>query len=205
MLRYLTRGLRRTACWLAAGTLALSLAACHKPANWQLTDVSGHLPDLQFTLTSDDNQTITQAAFKGDIVLVYFGYTYCPDVCPATMARLTQAVQQLGAAGQHVRIAFITVDPRRDTPQALRAYVKAFDPEHAVGLTGSAGAIEELARRYRVAFQLEKPRPDGSYDVSHSAAIYIFDGAGRAQLMATDQDTVETLVHDLRLLAGAAG
>jgi protein SCO1 len=201
---YLKSVLRHAGCWLAAGVLAASLGACQKHADWQLTDVNGHLPDLNFSLISDDNQPVTQAVFKGDIVLVYFGYTFCPDICPATMARLTQAVQQLGPAGQHVRIAFITVDPRRDTAQALHAYVKAFDAEHAVGLTGSNRAIEELARRYRVAFELEKPRADGSYDVTHSSAIYIFDGAGHARLIATDGDSIAALVHDLRMLAAQA-
>ena len=198
---HLKYALRRAAGWLAVGLLAASLGACSKaPPDWKLTNVSGHLPDLNFNLISDENRPITQAAFKGDVVLMYFGYTFCPDVCPETMARLTQAVQQLGPQGRRVRIVFVTVDPRRDTPPALHAYVKAFDAEHAVGLTGPSHSIEELAREYRVAYELETPRADGSYDVTHSSAIYVFDGAGHAQLMATESDSVDALVHDLRIL-----
>jgi protein SCO1/2 len=185
---------------LAAAALVLCFSACQKRQDWQLTDVSGHLPDLQFSLTSDAGVPITQAAFKGAITLVFFGYTYCPDVCPETMARLTQALQKLGPAADHVRIAFISVDPKRDTPPALHAYVRAFDPVHAVGLTGSNGAIKALARRYRVAYELGKPGPDGNYEVTHSAAIYIFDEQGRIQLMATEKDSAATIAHDLRLL-----
>jgi len=189
---------------LAAGALTLCLAACQQPPDWKLTDVSGHMPDLQFSLTSDSGTPITEAAFKGDITLVFFGYTNCPDVCPETMARLSQVMQQLGADAKHVRIAFISVDPHRDTPAILHAYVHAFDAEHAVGLTGSDKAIANLARRYRVAYELGKPGPDGNYEVDHSAAIYIFDGQSHIRLMATDNDSAEVLVHDLRLLVANA-
>jgi len=201
-----TAGAIRYRLWacLLAGTLSLCLTACHQQQDWKLTDVSGHMPDLQFSLTSDTGAPITEAAFKGDITLVFFGYTHCPDVCPATMARLSQVMQQLGADADHVRIAFISVDPHRDTPPILQAYVRAFDPQHAVGLTGSDQAIADLARRYRVAYELGKPGPDGNYEVDHSAAIYIFDGQHHIRLMATDNDSAETLTHDLRLLVADA-
>jgi protein SCO1 len=190
---------------LAAGAMALCLTACQKPPqDWKLTDVSGHMPDLQFSLTSDTGAPITEAAFKGDITLVFFGYTHCPDVCPETMARLSQVIQQLGPKADHVRIAFISVDPHRDTPAMLHAYVRAFDPQHAQGMTGSDQAIAALARRYRVAYELGKPGPDGNYEVDHSAAIYIFDGQSHIRLMATDNDSAEVLVHDLRLLIADA-
>lgn len=189
---------------LTISMMALCLTACQKPQDWKLTDVSGHLPDLQFSLTSDSDAPITAAAFKGDITLVFFGYTHCPDVCPETMARLSQVLQQLGPDAEHVRIAFITVDPHRDTPAILHAYVHAFDARHAVGLTGSDQAIKSLARRYRVAYELGKPDSDGNYEVNHSSAIYIFDGQGHIRLMATDNDPAEFLVHDLRMLVASA-
>jgi len=190
----------RSRAWLALGMMTLALCACQKPADWKLTNVSGHLPDLQFALTSDTGAPITEAAFKGYVTLVFFGYTNCPDVCPETMARLTQALQQLGPQAAHVRLAFITVDPHRDSPAVLHAYVRAFDAQHAIGLTGSDHAIETLARRYRVAYELGTPRADGNYEVTHSAAIYIFDTTGQARLIATDNDSADTVVHDLRLL-----
>jgi protein SCO1/2 len=192
--------LRRGVRWLAATLLIGALCACGQKTPWQLIDIKGHFPDLKFALTSDDNRPATAAMLKGNIVLLYFGYTFCPDVCPDTLARLTQAIQQLGPLGRHVRIAFITVDPHRDTPAVLHAYVKAFDAEHAFGFTGTPQQIESLARRYRVAYRLEKPRPDGSYDVTHSAAVYIFDQTGHARLMAPGNTPVAAFVHDLKIL-----
>lgn len=182
---------------LAAG--ALLLVACSHPGEpWQLTNVSGHLPDLDFALTADNGQSVTGANFRGRTTLVYFGYTHCPDVCPETMARLMQVIAKLGPDAQKVRILFITVDPARDTPQALHAYVGAFDAQHARGLTGTDSEIESLARRYRVAYQMEKRDPDGSYEVTHSSAVYVFDAQGHARLLATDSDTPDAIAHDLR-------
>ncbi|GAB2911380.1 SCO family protein [Paraburkholderia jirisanensis] len=175
------------------------LAGCsHKEEPWHLTDVSGHLPDLDFTLTGDDGKPVTGGTFKGHTSLVYFGYTHCPDVCPETMARLMQVLGKLGPDAQHVRILFITVDPARDTPQALRDYVDAFDAQHAQGLTGTDRQIEELARRYRVAYQMEQRDPKGNYEVTHSSAVYIFDAQGHARLLGTDRDTPDAIAADLR-------
>ncbi|CAB3753535.1 hypothetical protein LMG29542_02050 [Paraburkholderia humisilvae] len=163
-----------------------------------MTNVTGHLPDLEFSLTGDDGKPITAGTFKGDTTLVYFGYTHCPDVCPETMARLMQVLGKLGPDAQQVRILFVSVDPARDTPQALHDYVGAFDAQHARGLTGSDGQIEALAQRYRVAYQMEKRDPNGNYDVTHSSAVYIFDAQGHARLLATDQDTPDQIAQDLR-------
>lgn len=186
---------------LALGALiaAGALAGCSQRAEpWQLTNVTGHLPDLDFKLTADDGRPVTGASFKGRTTLVYFGYTHCPDVCPETMGRLMQVLGKLGADAQKVRILFVTVDPARDTPQALRAYVGAFDAQHAEGLTGTDGQIESLAKRYRVAYQMEKRDPRGDYEVTHSSAVYVFDSHGHARLLATDHDTPDTIAQDLR-------
>nr|WP_153101655.1 SCO family protein [Paraburkholderia hayleyella] len=178
-----------------------SLAGCSRDATpWQLTHVSGHLPDLEFSLTGDDGRPATGDTFKGHTTLVYFGYTHCPDVCPETMARLMQVMTLLGDAAQQVRIVFVTVDPARDTPQALHAYVRAFDTQHMFGLSGSERQIEGLAKRYRVAYQMEQRDPNGDYEVTHSSAVYIFDAQGHARLLATDQDSAEVIAHDLQRL-----
>ncbi|WP_408583668.1 SCO family protein [Paraburkholderia tropica] len=187
------------ASWGAALTAAALLGACSHPAEpWQLTDVQGHLPDLAFTLTADNGQPMTARDLRGQTALVYFGYTHCPDVCPETMARLMQVIANLGHDAQHVRILFISVDPARDTPGALHAYVGAFDAQHALGLTGSDAQVEALAKRYRVAYQMEKRDPDGSYEVTHSSAVYVFDAQGHARLLATDRDTAAAIAQDVR-------
>ncbi|WP_176704111.1 SCO family protein [Burkholderia singularis] len=178
---------------------ALALAACSPGGEpWRLTNVTGHLPDLTFSLTGEDGKPIDAAAFRGRAALVYFGYTHCPDVCPATMARLMQVLALLGPGARDVRILFVSVDPARDTPAAMRDYVSAFDAEHAYGLTGSERQIEQLAKRYRVAYQMEKRDPRGGYEVTHSSAVYVFDAQGRARLLATDQDSPDAIAADLR-------
>jgi protein SCO1 len=189
-----------------AVTLATALAGCSHDsgAPWQLTDVSGHLPDLRFSLTDDTGKTVDAHAFHGDTALVYFGYTHCPDVCPETMARLMQVLGKLGSDAQHVRILFITVDPARDTPKALHDYVGAFDAQHAIGLTGTDSQIEGLAKRYRVAYQMEQRDPNGDYEVTHSSAIYVFDADGHARLLATDNDSPDVIAHDLRRVIDAS-
>ncbi|KAF1024677.1 MAG: SCO1 protein [Burkholderia plantarii] len=162
--------------------------------------MTGHLPDLTFSLTRDDGRPTDAAAFRGRVTLVYFGYTHCPDVCPETMARLMRVLTQLGEGARDVRILFISVDSARDTPAAMHAYVDAFDAQHVVGLTGSASQIESLAQRYRVAYQIEAPDPSGDYAVTHSSAIYVFDANGRARLLATDRDTPGQVATALRPL-----
>lgn len=189
---------------IAAG--AMLLAACsHSGDGWRLANVSGHLPDLDFHLSADNGQPVTGQSFRGRTVLVYFGYTHCPDVCPETMARLMQVIAELGPAAKDVKILFISVDPARDTPQALHRYVAAFDAQHAVGLTGTADQIEALAKRYRVAYQMEQRAPNGDYDVTHSSAVYVFDARGHARLLATDNDAPDAIAHDLRRIIDNGG
>jgi protein SCO1 len=183
---------------LAMGML---LSACHQdqPSPWQLTDISGHMPDLSFRLTDDQGKTVTAADYRGKLALLYFGYTHCPDVCPLTLAQLHAVLKRLGPSADGARILFVSVDPTRDTPAVLHDYVAAFDPR-AVGLTGSPADIEALTKRYRAAFTREPGKTDGSYDVSHSSGIYIFDGTGKARLLATPTDPQDKLVHDLQRL-----
>lgn len=189
---------RRTAALVFVAGSAL-LGACSRDAHpYRLADVSGHLPNLDFTLTADDGRPVTGDSFSGHTAFVYFGYTHCPDVCPETMARLMQVIAKLGPDAKNVRILFISVDPARDTPQALHAYVDAFDPQHAVGLTGTDRQIKSIARRYRVAYQTEQRDPDGGYEVTHSSAVYVFDARGRARLLATDNDAPDVIAQDVR-------
>jgi protein SCO1 len=196
--------LARLACLLIVFAVSLPLTACHhdEPLPWQLSDISGHMPDLAFQLTNDEGKTVTAADYRGKIALLYFGYTHCPDVCPLTLAHLHVVMEKLGKQADDVRILFVSVDPTRDTPAVMHDYVKAFDP-HAVGLTGPAPDIEALTKRYRAAFTREPGAADGSYEVSHSSGIYIFDKSGKARLLATPADPQDKLVHDMQLLLGA--
>ncbi|MGB6007913.1 SCO family protein [Castellaniella sp.] len=172
--------------------LGVALAAVHP--------VRGFLPDLKFTLQGAGNVTVTQQAFAGKIVLMFFGYASCPDICPTTMAQLAQVTESLGPKADQVRILFVSVDPHRDTPDVLQTYVDQFD-RHAIGLTGDESAIAALARRYRVAYQIERPdsaAPNAPYEVSHSRGIYAFDQQGKAVWLASDSESQEDLLAALR-------
>ena len=190
-------------CRLGALVFALILAGCSDPnVKWSLYDVSGHLPDLRFSLQGAGNKTVTEKDFAGQTVLMFFGYASCPDICPTTMAQLTEVVQKLGDRAQGVKIVFVSVDPHRDTPDILQAYVKAFSAS-AIGLTGNETQVAELARRYRIAYQIEKPKPGDSadvYDITHSRGVFIFDRFGRARLLASDTEKVDAVVQDLAQL-----
>lgn len=185
---------------LAVVSLA-ALSACHREPQpeWRLHDVAGHLPDLDFHMTDDNGKAVTGADYRGKVAIMYFGYTHCPDVCPLTLTQLHVVLDRLGPAADNVRILFVSVDPKRDTPPVMHEYVNAFD-KRAVGLTGSESEVEALAKRYRSAFTREPDKGDGAYDVSHSSAIYLFDGSGKARLLATPSASQDDIVHDLTLL-----
>ena len=193
--------LARLALLLTLVLASVGLAACHREedAPWRLIQVAGHMPDLDFRLTNDQGKPVTGKDYRGKVVLLYFGYTHCPDVCPLTLAQLHVVMQHLGPLADNVRILFVSVDPARDTPDVMHAYVNAFDPR-AIGLTGSASDIEALSKRYRSAFTREPDRGDGNYEVSHSSAIYVFDGEGKARLLSTPNNPQSDMVHDLHLL-----
>jgi len=194
---------KRLGCISVLSLALLSVTACgDAPRPWSLYDIKGHLPDLQFTLSAAGGRTLTQDDLSGKIALVFFGYTNCPDICPTTMAQLTDVVRRLGDQARDVRIVFISVDPHRDTPDTLQTYVNAFN-DQAIGLTGTEAQIAGLARRYRVAYQIARPQPgddDDIYDVTHSRGIYIFDTRGRARLLASDSESIEALTTDLKRL-----
>jgi protein SCO1/2 len=179
--------------------LVMTLTACSKPKANALADIGGLMPQLEFTLTSDAGTQSTAKDFRGKVVLLYFGYTHCPDVCPTTLARLARAIHSLGTDATKVRVLFVSVDPARDTVAVLKRYVSAFGPEF-VGLRGSDAALERLSKRYRVAYSREKPDANGDYEVTHSSAVFIFDGDGEARLLATSSDPATEITKGLREL-----
>lgn len=178
-------------------TLTLVLISCNPEKQWQLHEITGHLPDLHFSLMSDTGQPVTDQTYQGYLVMLFFGFTNCQAECPTTLFRLAKIVQRMEANADSTRILFITLDPGHDTPEVLHRYLTAFDAGHAIGLTGNEAEIEALAKRYRVAF---RPKKSDSDDITHSAAVYIFDPQGHARLLVTPDDTIETVVDDLRYL-----
>ena len=180
---------------MAALIIALVLAGCSKAAPWHMTDISGGMPRLDFHL-SENGKPVTAQDFRGKVVALYFGYTHCPDVCPTTLANLTQMTGKVNSPD--IRILFVTVDPDRDTDPALAEYTRAFSPR-IVGLRGSANDLAALARTYRVAYSVKKGPP---YEVMHSNAVFFFDREGNARLVTTDTSDTAGMADDVKRLLG---
>ena len=182
--------------------VALAVAAC-APDKFRATDITGANFAREFQLTGHDGRPRTLADFRGKVVVLFFGFTHCPDICPATLAQFAQAAKQLGADADRVQFLFVTVDPERDTAEVLAKYVPAFDSRF-VGLTGDAPAIARTAKEFKVIFQKQAGKTADSYTVDHSAGTYVFDREGRVRLFVRHDQPVEDVVHDIRLLLAAA-
>lgn len=181
--------------------LAFLLAACgDSTAPWHATNITGSMPALEFSLTrANDGARVHASDYRGRVVLLYFGYTHCPDICPATLANLSDAIAKLGAQADQVRVLFVTVDPHRDAAPALAAYVRAFAPQ-IDGLRGTDNQLTDVTRRYRVIYSVTPDSPGHAYDVMHSDAVFIFDRDGRARLVTTKTDDVAGVTADLKRL-----
>jgi protein SCO1/2 len=195
---------------LIGGVSALATLAGAAPAfAWNSTDVGGALPALDFTMTrASDGKTVTAADYKGKIVLLEFGYTFCPDVCPTTLLNLSTMLKSLGKDADAVRVLFVTVDPGRDSLSVLKDYTEAFGPQ-VVGLRGTPDQIATLAKRYRVSYSVTPAANGQPYEVTHGAAVYVFDRAGDIKLLFSGlalakADTAPQLA-DLRTLIGQSG
>ncbi|WP_336365959.1 SCO family protein [Marinobacter sp. C2H3] len=164
--------------------LLLALAGCSgQEATWHGTRLDGLMPPLAFELTDTQGRTVTASDSAGQLRLLFFGYTSCPDVCPTTLADLQGALRALPEAQRaRYRVLFVSVDPNRDTPARLAAYTGAFGPG-IQGLTGTDAQLRALARRYRTTFGYGDADAAGQYEVSHSSAVYAFDGQGKARLL----------------------
>ena len=151
-----------------------------------------------FTLTDDAGRTVTAADFRGKYMLVYFGYTFCPDVCPTTLNDVGQALDKLGAQADEVRPLFITVDPARDTPEVVGKYAAAFSPR-LIGLTGTADQIAAVAHEYRVYYAPHKTGPGpGDYTMDHSSVIYLMDGKDRFVGIIRADEGPDAMAADLK-------
>ncbi len=166
----------------------LALAACQHDLSKQDVSIRGLVPPLAFTMTDvQTGKQVTAADFKGSVVLLYFGYTNCPDVCPTTLYNMQRVQKAMGQTATKVKVLFVTVDPDRDTPQVLTLYTALFG-NNVVGLRGTPDELYALARRYRVVFSVVKTPV---YSVTHSAAVYVFNARGQAEFIIAGLDTVK--------------
>ena len=169
-----------------------------KPA-FKAIDITGAEYARELSLTDANGRERSLADFKGKVTLVFFGYTQCPDVCPTTLAELAAVKKALGADGERVQGVFVTVDPKRDTAEVLKAYMASFDPGF-VALRGSPEQVKETARNFKVFYAQVPGRTEGSYTMDHTAGTYVFDAQGKVRLFVRYGSGAEALRHDLKLL-----
>ena len=163
------------------------------------SDVTGLGYARDFALNDQDGKPRTLADFKGKAVVIFFGYTHCPDVCPTTMSEMAAVMKQLGPDAEKVQVLFVTVDPERDTPALLKQYVPAFDPRF-IALSGDQEATAKVAKEFRVFYQKVPGKEAGSYTVDHTAASYVFDPQGRVRLFVRHGQGPEPIAQDLKVL-----
>jgi protein SCO1/2 len=183
--------------------LAPWLAACDDAPSFHGIDITGADYALGFDLVDHNGQRKQLTDFRGQVVTIFFGYTQCPDVCPTSLAELAEAKRLLGAQGDKMQGLFVTVDPERDTPEVMKAYMAAFDPSF-LALYAPDGRLPEVAEAFRVYYKkVDGPTPT-SYTMDHSAGCYVYDPQGHVRLYHRYASGAQGLADDIRhLLAGA--
>ena len=193
----------RRACLKLAAALGLGmlLAACGPAPKPQFSgnDISGTGLGKDLAMVDHTGQARTLADYKGKVLVVFFGFTHCPDVCPTALAQLAQATQLLGKRASEVRVAMISVDPERDTPEVMSRYVKAFDNDF-VGLTGTPQQLQQTAKSFKAYYAKVPDRANNSYTMDHSASFYLFDKTGQARVLASGTTPAQDLAADIKSL-----
>ena len=188
---------------MAGGSAMLGACSPGKPS-FHGTDITGADYAKDFALTDFNGQPRTLADFKGKAVVIFFGYTQCPDVCPTTMGELVQVKQALGAEGDKLQVLFISIDPERDTPAVLKAYMANFDPGFLALYAPSSDKLAALAKDFKVFYQKVPGKEPGAYSMDHTAASYVYDPQGRLRLFERYGTPVADLAADIkRLIDGA--
>ena len=188
---------------LTAAAVAL-LAACDRSATgskpaFHAIDITGADFAKELNLRDADGRMRSLADFKGKVTVIFFGFTQCPDVCPTTLAELAQARKLLGADGERVQGVFVSVDPARDTPELLKAYVGSFGSDF-VALRGSDEETKAAAKQFKIFYSKVPGKTETSYTIDHTAGSYVFDGQGRVRLFTRYGSGTQNLVDDLKIL-----
>lgn len=188
---------------LSAG-IGCALPGCQQQGHFNTTNVTGAEYGPSLRLHDHNGRIRTLADFKGKVVVVFFGYTSCPDVCPTTMTMMMQVMQKMGEEdASRVQVLFVTVDPARDTPERLKEYVTAFNP-HFLGLIGTDAEVASVAKDFHVVYEKHGDIAGGHYSIDHTAGCFVFDPQGRARLFVRHGETAERVAADLKsLLSGA--
>lgn len=192
--------LRATSASLLATAAAPLLVACGETRpQFKAIDVTGAEYARDFQLTDHDGRPRSLKDFRGKAVVVFFGYTHCPDVCPTTLSEIAEAKRLLGADGAKVQGVFVTVDPQRDTPEMLKAYMANFGPDF-VALRGTPEQLAAVAKEYKIYYKKVDGKTPDSYTMDHSAGSYVYDPQGRVRLYTRYGTGPEALASDLKIL-----
>ncbi|CAM5487537.1 BsSco OS=Afipia felis OX=1035 GN=ypmQ PE=3 SV=1 [Afipia felis] len=190
------------ALWFCLALAPLKLGAAELQAGM---DLSGSHCCEALSLIDQNGAARKLSDFKGNVVIVSFGYTHCPDVCPTTLFELDNALKQLGKQAREVKVLFITVDPERDTPAVLKDYVGSFDPDF-IGLSGTSEETNSAAKEFRVFYQKSNPSDRSeNYSLDHTAGIFVIDRDSKIREFIPHGWKIESLVADLRTLLGSQG
>ena len=189
---------------VSAALVALLCSGCGQTApKFQGSDVTGVPFGRDFKLVDHNGTPRTLADFRGKVVVLFFGYTQCPDVCPTTLSELAAVMQKLGADADRVQVLFVTVDPERDSADLLSHYVPAFNPSF-LGLRGDAQSTAEAAKEFKILYQKQPGATPGSYTMDHSAGTFIFDPQGRLRVYVSYGQGPEIFAHDISTLLKAS-
>lgn len=190
-------------CLIVLGLAALlpPLSACDsaKPSPFKAIDITGADYAQDLDLPDTEGRRRHLADFKGKVVVVFFGFTQCPDVCPTTMLELAEVKKALGPDGARVQGVFVSIDPERDTPEVLKAYVANFSQDF-IALRGNADETKAAAKRFKVFYAKVAGKTEGGYTMDHTAGSYVFDAAGKIRLFTRYGSGAEALKHDLQIL-----
>ena len=187
---------------LLALAAAAVLAACGADApKFRSTDITGADFGKELALTGHDGKPRTLADFRGKAVVIFFGFTHCPDICPTTLVDAAAVMKALGKDADRVQVLMVTVDPERDTPAVLAKYVPAFDPRF-LGLYGDAAATQRAAKEFKIFYEKRPGSAPGAYSVDHSGQSYVLDPQGRLRLFVRHDRIAQDLADDLRALLG---
>lgn len=179
----------------------LLLSACQAEQPWATSHVPGAMPNLSFNLIeANQNKAVTAEDYHGKVVMLFFGFTNCPSVCPTTLLHLQKVLSTLGEKAKQVQVLFVTVDSERDGLQEIKQYTENFGPQTA-GLTGDKTALVQLTKTYGVSHENQQADTEGNYDIAHGSTVYVFDRKGTIRLLVRTSDPIDAISHDLlRLL-----
>ena len=188
---------------LMALSLALALSGCGEgEVKFNGSDIAGANIGENWSLVDHNGTVRSPDSFKGKVGLVFFGFTQCPDICPTALAEVAHAMSLLGKDAANVQVLMVTVDPERDTPEIMKAYLNAFDgelPNRFLGLMGSSEELRKTAGSFR-AYYAKAPTPDGSYTMDHSTSLYLLDKQGKARVLLSNRAGAQAIAQDIKTL-----